>query len=327
MSKKRIGFVIENQLPYYEATASTRLRCYDIIKFLNKHGYLAEIYTSSLKYDIVIFQKCFRKNHIDLAASLKESGVIVILDININIIELDGTVGIFNEIQEADRINQNDDIKKMIRIVDHILVSSPSLLNIYSKYHKSVFCIEENVTDDFFKFNKKHIADKHINILYQGYSIKAVEVLLIKEVLLELRNEYDIQLLFITDLDPKIEIIPYKFIKYNQKILPQLLLNADIKIAPRKLDNSYNLGHSFNKVAYPMSVGIPAVASPVPSYLNREVIICYNNEDWYKTLKSLIFDSKLRSYIGMISRNFVKTNFSSKKIGMEYITFIKFIME
>jgi glycosyltransferase involved in cell wall biosynthesis len=322
--KKRIGFIIETISSYSEAMASTRLRCYDVIKFLNKNGIVAELYNNNHLYDIIIFQKCFKKHHKELAEQLKNEGTIVILDININIIEVDNKCDIFNDAMEIERKKQCVDVKEMVKIVDHVLVSSSALLNVYSNWHKSVFCIEENVANCFFKCKKKHINNK-VRLLYQGYAIKAKELLLIQDVLVRLHSEFNIKILFISDFDPMLDIIPYDFLQYDQFKLPEQILNADIKIAPRKLDNLYNQGHSFNKVAYPMAVGLPAVASPVPSYLNREVCICCSSDEWYLTLKSLILNYELRNYIGRRGRDFIKKNFSMKKIGKEYIDFINFV--
>jgi hypothetical protein len=315
----RIGFVIENKTSYNEAMASTRLRCYDIIQQINRKHYYAEVYQQQSKYDIVVFQKCFQPDHIKLARTFKSQGVKTVLDINVNYIEN------FGHAKKYVTDEQYENIKKMINIVDAVLVSSPMLFNIYKKYHPSVFCIEEMVTSNFFNTIKKHNERNPLSLLYCGYSKKAEEILSIKNVLIELHNKYNISIVFITDHDPGIDFIPYRFIQYQHEKLPQLLLNGDIKIAPRDLKSSYNIGHSFTKVAYPMSVGIPAVASPVPSYLNREVLICENEQEWNDQLTKLILNQSLRNYYGKRSRTFVKDNFSNKKISLQYIEFLNYL--
>ena len=106
-----------------------------------------------------------------------------------------------------------------------------------------------------------------------------------------------------------------------------MYLRGDIKIAPRDLTVPYNLGHSFNKVAYPMSVGLPAVASAVPSYINRTVLLCDSEQDWYNTLKELIKNPQLRNLVGSKSQKFVQREFSSDKIGEEYIKLMMYLLE
>lgn len=323
----RIGFVIEKSYSYNRALASTRLRCYDIINSLKGHDkYILEFFNPDSNYDTVIFQKCFSADYIALADKLQKVGTKIILDININVVDLQGEISIFNEEEKESLKQQSVNIKQMIQKSDHVLVSSPILKEIYSKYHSSVFCIEENITDNFFKAQKAHLNDGPVNILYCGYSSKAIEILTIKDVLLDLNKTYDINLLFISDKNPDIQLLPNKFIKYNQGTLYKDLLKADIKIAPRDLNNSYNIGHSFTKVGYPMAVGIPAVASPVPSYINREVLVCDSLEKWHYNLKKLITDAKYRNYIGNRSREFVKANFNTSKITNEYLEFFNYVL-
>jgi len=316
----KIGFVIENAQPYWEAMASTRLRCYDIIHFLKSSHYDAELYCPGQNYDIIIFQKCFKDEHIRLAKTLNANGTIVVLDINVNYINEDKN-------SEFVKKEQNENIKKMMKICDHLIVSSPMLLQIYSRYHSSVFCIEENVHQDFFKIQKKIHYNNDIYLVYCGYSVKAKEIYIIKDVLVQLYKDFGIKMLYITEKDPEINIIPYKFINYNQKDLPRLLTEGDIKVAPRDIKNPYNIGHSFTKVAYPMAVGLPAIASPVPSYLNREVIICNNENEWYDNLVKLICNPKLRDFLGKKGSDFVKNNFSITKIGSEYIRLFDYLLD
>ena len=318
---KRIGFIFQNSGSYYNAMASTRLRCFDIINFFkNSKIYIVSEYSEKEYFDIVIFQKCFSENDYNLANKLKNIGVKIILDINVNYIENYGNI--------LDVVNDNHrrNIEKMLELVDYVITSSEKLEEIYSKHHKKVFCIEENVQNNFFKKRKIHKGNDEATLVYCGFSAKAKELYLIADVLKRLLCEYRIKLLFISEQDPKIDIIPYEFIKYKQQELPKQLLCGDIKLAPRILDNSYNIGHSFTKVAYPMSVGLPVVASPVPSYINRNVLICSNNDEWYEVLKKLITDCRLRNYYGRIGQEFVRNNFSIEKIGMQYKELFDYIL-
>ncbi len=318
--KMKVAFVVEHPVDYNLAMASTRLRCYDVINYLTRHGVEAEKYDGSKDYDIVIFQKAYSEKYRKMAERIKGKGTVVILDMNINIIER------FGEFPVEQPDQHTEDIKKMLPVADYILVSAQNLLEVYSKYHSSVLCIEENVTDNFFKVKKHHKGTEGLKLLYSGYSHKAGELQNIKDVIKTLHKETGATVLAVCEKDPGLEGIVYEYKHYDQAILPEILLEGDIKIAPRDTGNSYNLGHSFNKVAYPMSVGIPAVASPVPSYLNREVIICRNDEDWYRELKNLISSPGLRNYYGLRSMNFVKANFSHNVIGKQYIELFDFII-
>lgn len=309
----KIGFVTDSRLPYNTVMASTRLRCYDVINYFDRKFIFAELYKPFKKYRIAVFQKSFSAESIKLAEKLKKQGTKIIFDINVNYVEKQGEA-----IHYITR-EQTENVLKMIDLSDEVLVSSDKLKEIYAKYHSDVSLIEESISKNFFKIKKNHRKGEKVNLLYCGYSAKAKELLLIADVLRELHKHFPIRLLFICEKDPQLEIIPYDYIRYNQRHLPRQLVKGDIKLAPRDLSNSYNLGHTFTKVAYPMAVGIPAVASPVPAYLGRHVVICNNEEAWYKELKKLIESSQSRAEIGEKSREFVKSQFSIEKIGSEYV--------
>jgi glycosyltransferase involved in cell wall biosynthesis len=312
MNDIKIGFVLPNKDGYYKTMASTRLRGYDIINYLNSVSYNSEIFNYKKKYNYVLFQKSFNLDARILAKKLKIQKTKIIFDINVNYIENNNIENVF--LSKA----HTDDVKRMLDLSDCVITSSEMLKEIYSKYHSNVVCIEENVSPEFFKENKKHSYINEVKLLYCGYSIKAKEILIIKDVLNELIRKFEIKILFVTEKDPLIKEFPSKYIKYNQKKITKILLDGDIKIAPR-LINEYNIGHSFTKVAYPMSLGIPAVASAIPSYLNREVLICTSDDEWYNTLKSLIESHEMRNYYGQKAREFVKNNFSIDVIGKKYL--------
>jgi len=311
--KIKIGFIYPETGSYFNAMASTRLHCFDIIHyFKNDKNYLLEKYSSSTNYNIVIFQKSFDGQYFKKAIELKNRGAKIILDINVNYIDIseNGQIGA--------SLKQRKDILNMISICDIILVSSDYLRELYSNFCKYVVKIEENVHNDFFNYKKHHCNTDRIKLVYCGYSEKAKEILFIKDVILKIQEKENIELIIISEKDPQIKFIPYEYIEYNQKKLGKQLIQGDIKIAPRNLKNKYNLGHSFTKVAYPMAVGIPVVASPLPSYLNRNVFICENQREWEDKLLNLIKSSDLRNYYGNIGIDFIKNNFTIKIIGENY---------
>ncbi|BCX13534.1 MAG: hypothetical protein KatS3mg085_066 [Candidatus Dojkabacteria bacterium] len=327
---KRIGFISDDLKPYNDAWASTRLRVYNVINHFKKKYFLRyklEIYNESQKYDAVIFQKAYFGEFLTIAKKLKNQGTLIIFDINIDVFALEADIGIFNE-EQIQKINQmKKDIKDMLNLADCIIVSSEHLQQIYSQYNKLTFLIEEAIEDKFIKTNKIHENTDMINLLYNGYSKKAKDISLISEILIELQNKYkNLNLLFVSDQKPEIDFIPNTFIKFNFKTVHKSFLRGDIKIAPRDLSVPYNLGHALSKVAYPMAVGLPVVASPVPSYLNRGITICRSDEEWYSALSNLIENYELRRIIGRRNKEYIKSNLTMKQVGKQYFELFNFLL-
>lgn len=324
--KKRIGFILDVfPSPYYgKIMASARLRAYDIINnFQNSPDYFLELYKPWKKYDLVIFQKKFNNKAFKLAQRLKKKGVKIILDINVNYYDITALSG--------KETHQHNQILKFTRIADGIITGTEYIKDYVKKLfpEKKIICIPENITDNFFSVSKK-IKEKNndLKLMYVGYAVKAAEMLDIKKVLKKLRENYNFSLLLICDKNPKISIngIRTKFIKYKQRKIHKQMLEGDIFIAPRNLNNSYNLGHSFTKIGYPMSVGIPVVASEVPSYLGSPAILCKNQADWYNSLSLLLKDSQKRELLAKGGVSYCQENFSKIAITKKYLSFLKSIV-
>ena len=323
--KTKVGFCISGiPKPYNKAMASTRLRVYDIIRYLNQTTeFSAELYKDWKKgnYDIVIFQKYFIHTAYNLANELKREGIKVILDINVNYYE-QSNVGFVEE-------DQRKDIFSFTKISDGVIATTKYLEHIITKYFpaKNIITIPENINEKFFETRKTHRKKEAIKLLYVGYSVKASEILLIKDIVEELGKRYKVQMLFICDKNPKIEFenLQTQFIKYMQNRIRLPLMEGDIKIAPRDLEDPYNRAHSFTKIGYPMAVGIPVIASPVDSYKNSPAILCISKEEWETNLEKLITDHEYREELSIKGVEYCK-NFSLQKIGKIYEAYLAQIM-
>lgn len=133
--------------------------------------------------------------------------------------------------------------------------------------------------------------------------------------------KYSLRYLFICERDPKIKLqnIPTEFIYYNQKTIAYDALKGDLFLAPRDLHDAYNLGHSFTKIGIPMALGIPVVASPIPSYEGSPAILLNSNDAcWYDTIEELLLDPKRCTQLSLEGRNYCKKHFSSEVIVLMY---------
>jgi glycosyltransferase involved in cell wall biosynthesis len=80
------------------------------------------------------------------------------------------------------------------------------------------------------------------------------------------------------------------------------------------------------KVTIPMSLGLPVIASPVEAY--KEVVdhtyngfILENSGDWEKRLIELK-DPFLKHIMGLRAHQKVLSNYSTEKIGLDYLSMI-----
>lgn len=315
-SKKRIGFVIPQIHTYNNVMASTRMRVYDIINFFkNDPKYFLELYKPIHNYDILIFQKYFDKKAYNIAIKHKKRGVKIILDLNVNYFDWSSTL-----IEKK----QSNDLKSFLNISDHLIVTGDFL---YDKAREQLpkldsTIINECISEKYFlgqkiKFNREKI------LVWSGYSQKAKDLYIIKDVLEDLRKKHSFKIRVIAEKDPQLSFknIEVEYKKYAENTIVNDLSAADFFIAPRNLDDPYNLSHSFTKIGVAMGIGLIVFASPVPSYLNSPAVICRKNEDWKEKLDLALnekIEIDLKSKQG---KKYVKNNFSQKIIKKQYENF------
>ena len=327
--KKRIGFVLSVlPTPYYgRIMASTRLRVYDIINAFKDHPvYFLELYKPLKKYDIVIFQKKFDEKALELAKKLKQQGIKIVLDVNVNY--YDPTIlGVLNKDESAN----HPKILKFTELADGVIASTDYIKDYAKRFfpEKNIVSIPENITHPFFAVRKKIRDNEPLTLLYVGYAVKAPEILDIQDVLKQLHKKYHFRLLLICEKNPYLTIpgIEIDFRPYQQKTIHHDMLHGDIFIAPRDLTQSYNLGHSFTKIGYPMSVGIPVVASEVPSYEGSPAVLCKNRGDWYNNLNSLLESKKQRKILAKKGILYCQEHFSVPVTRNRYESFFQTLLQ
>ncbi len=303
---------------YNNLYANIRLRVNDLIYYslYNKDINIRFLNPLS-KYDIIVFEKNFSKKAYLIASKYKNMGKKIIFDVNVNY---------FDSKSNYIKKQQRKGVLNFIKMTDMIITTTEYIKNyiVDNKIFSKVEYIPEIISDHFFNVKKKHYDKNNINLLYVGYAVKAIQLEIIKKEIESLNKRYGLKLILISEKPPKLNIkVPKTFIKYNQYNLPMDITKGDIFVAPRDLTESYNLGHSITKIGYPMAVGLPVVASPIPSYLKSPALICYNHENWYENLEKLINDCALRSKLGNEGINYCKKNFSKNIIMAKYIETFK----
>ncbi len=315
---KRIGFEFPGRaVSYHRVMASTRLRVYDVIRaFCSSNTFQGELFKSWNTYKVVIFQKKFDQEAYVLAKKLKEKGTKIVLDVNVNYFDP-------SWMQEGD-LKQFEDAKKFIDLCDSILVTTDQLKQVLTEsFHKTnVHVIEENIPEKFFRVPFVGFSKAETKIfVYNGYAAKAREILLIQDVLRTLAQEYNIEYRFICEKDPRIQIpgVRTKFIKYQEAINERQLSEGHLYLAPRDLGNAYNLSHSFTKIGSPMAVGLPVIASPIPSYTQSPAVLIQDfGNTWYKTIKELLDDQDTYTSLSNQGRTYCRKHFSPAVITRKY---------
>ncbi|MCM1262426.1 MAG: hypothetical protein NC313_06860 [Butyrivibrio sp.] len=311
--KCEIGFVIDDIQAYNKEMPSVRIRCYDIMTAMEKIGINVELYKPYKKYDAVIFTKTRTDAAVKRAQKLADTDTLVISD---NFCEY-----LTDESRADDWERRN--ILKILKCSDIAFAYSKEQYKQFKQYHKNVYFINEGVNETYFEVHKKHEQKEQVTLIYSGYRSNALHTELIKNAISQLQKEFNCKVTFICEDDPGIKSFAYEYIPYEQKSILTCLLQGDIMIAPRPMKDIEKAQHTLTKIACPMAIGLPVAASPVPSYIDTPALLCYNEREWYKTLRKLIISVDERRAIGEASREYVKKNLSTDVIAKEYESIIK----
>lgn len=328
--KYRVGFILPNKFAlYHRAMASTRYRVYDpILQFVKDSDYLLEIHNSIHTYDILIFQKVFSEKARGLALKAQEKGTRVVLDLNVNYLDRTST--------QVD-VSQRESVIKFLQIAGAVLTTTKYIADqILEQFpDKKVSIIGESIeTYGKRKSRLRFSEDGVIRLCCVSHAHKVKDLLLIKSALHDLADDNKVELLVLTNKDTELDFkhsnISIHFKKYNrvnQKTIYDDLMENDIFISPRDLNETYNLGHSFDRIGRPMSVGIPVIASPIASYEKSPAILIngYGSE-WSENILQMLKQEEHYWQVSEKGVAYCEENFSPAVIMKQYRDFFDNIM-
>lgn len=312
----RVGFIIDPVIPafYNNAMASIRTRCYDIIAAMREREIYAELFRPWKDYDVIILTKTYSDRCFKVAQELKCRGVRVISDVYCEF---------YNDYSRNEEWSR---LLSLVELSDAIIVASNEQRKIFGKYKEKCIYIPEGIKKDLLCIKKQHDNVKKPSLLWCGYSAKARDLYEIDNLLSVCIDLGICNLIIISEKDPKLERYNYRFIKYNQKNIGRLLCEGDIFIAPRHIADDDNRQHSFLRISMPMAVGLPVIASPVPSYYETPAIICNTTQEWNENIKILCRSVADREEIGKKGQEFVVNKASIDVTCDMYIDLIKEVL-
>lgn len=320
-----------------------RLRCDMIIEALKEDGFDIGYYDENEWTDILVigntdFNKLFpviEENH--------KKGRIVVFDLSENEfrrmahIDSKKIKGIFSYIHNplevvrrlSNHLKRKDfdvSLEKMVRLSDHVTVSSEDIFYSVTAYNQNCSIIYEPL-EKHFPMAPKHHKNKALSIVWLGMHVNIMYILELKEVLKAIIEETGVKLKIITSPllfreNPELRNgnpITIEFIPWDLKTLWRELFKADIGIAP--LFN--HTWKSPNKVATYWVAGLPVVASPTKSYsyiieAGKDGLFASDKEEWQSNLLQLIYNPELRNRLGAKGYEKAVRIFSLQKISGQW---------
>ena len=205
-------------------------------------------------------------------------------------------------------------IKYICKWAYKIAVGNDYLADYAGKFNPKVIVIPTCVDTELHHNKLKIHQDENPVIGWTGShsTLKYLEIIL--PVITELNKEINFTFLVISNTPPDFTIKNLRFIPWREDSEIEDLLQIDIGIMPLP-DNEWSEGKCGFKLIQYMSLGIPAVASPVG--VNKIIVepgingyLCEQSNDWKTALQKLLVDSSLRQKMGQAGRKKIEQQFS-----------------
>lgn len=287
--------------------ASVWIRCLQVIPYLEKDGFSSALNKPRREADVAVFVRWQDGEAAALARKLKAGGQKIVFDLCVNYFD---TAGIF-EGGYGSTEEQRDECLAMVEIADAVTCSSAYIRDRAAAHHHRAVYLPDSVDRAHFSPVKEpsDFSRSRLTAAWSGQSIKAQELAPICPLL----QERDMNLLLISDRKPDLPG-PADFVPWTYESFPSAIVRGDFCLSPRSTDNPYDRGHSHFKIGVFMAAGVPALASPTPSY--REVLektgggrICETPESWAAALDEIASN-----------RDLLRTWSAAARAGMEPYT-------
>lgn len=319
---KRVGFIINSRVP---ALASLRLGmpphalltgwddAASPMSFMRFRWIAAalpdiryELYRPGRHYDVVVFLKSMGPPCLALAQSLQSRGTRIVFEANVDYYtRFEGETRLD---AMAPNAQQREDAIAITRQADAVIASSRHLAAVCAEYQPRTTWVPDNVNLRLrpARWGGPAVRDGRLQIWWSGMAAKLFEFLAAESAWLAFADRIHLQL--VTDdvnrarerwpaevrarLERLLARVPHTIHRFRDiaDLLARYAVGGVI-VSPRFLDTPYNLGHTEWKLTLGMACGLPAIASPVPSYRDvaeradsGAVTLCASGPDWHAAL-------------------------------------------
>lgn len=318
---------------YNRMPASVWIRCLQLLPYLRELGIESTVNgeatdAEAADAEIAVFVRMHDARALELARAAKAHGQRVVLDLVVNYLDFADVPFVGQPVTTQ----HQEQVLRMLAVVDAVTCSSSAIATRTAQVHEAVHYIPDSIDFRHFHFTKaaEDFDRQPLRAIWSGAPNKVDELTPI----LPLLRARRMPLTVITSSGHLPTYVrhalgrgglPYRVALWRYASFPKRILEGEICLVHRAVDNSYNQGHSFYKVAVFMAEGVPALASPVPSYAeiiqDRENggIIADNSVDaWGAALDAILAD---RNLLAEWSRKSVATvaPYSAQRVAEQYL--------
>lgn len=310
--------------------ASSRLRAYSPIQHLKKEGMNVEIFDLQNidTYQIVVFQKAYTEEDLELAHHLKVAGCKIVLDQCDNHFIYDSS--------DKDLVGRAERMKKMAVMADFITASTPQIAKLYPE--KITFVVPDYVELPKSSLFSALSAKLKFGRMLPKNSIKMVwfgnagslnprfgmcDIADKIDALNSISEHHKIHLTIISNsrdafdkyFDRNLNFTT-TYIKWKQQEFEQIIKLHDLCLLPIDI-NPFTVCKTNNRLALALLLTIPTIADEIPSYSEFRDFVRFGN--WEKNLLDLIYDLPAEKERSKKGRSYILEKYSNASVTNEWL--------
>lgn len=362
----RVGFIINSRVPSSDAmrrgmpfyalwtgwddakSPMSFMRFHWVGDALRKAGRADyRLFRPGLPVDAVVFLKSMGPYCMELAETLQGQGIPVIFEANVDYYSVYADPDV--PMQDlAPREDQRRAAIEITSLAKGVIASSQHLADVCSQYNRMVFSIPDHVNLDLRpkKLVQNPYHEGRLQVWWSGMAAKAFELLVAESAMRHLRDKIHLHLVtddvaafrkwkpeVVSRFERFLAEVPHTIHRFKdvQKLL-RLYAAGGVIISPRTLDAPYNWSHTEWKITLGMACGMPAIASPVPSYEavsalaeTGAVTICRSDADWAAAFERALDHHTLEQQ-GVAAREVVEGHYSTEVVASRHLNAVESVI-
>jgi glycosyltransferase involved in cell wall biosynthesis len=303
-----------------------------------------ELYRPGRTYAAVVFLKSMGSHCLALARRLRAKGTVVIFEANVDYYtRFDGPARLDVMAPSA---AQRADAISMTALAHGVIGSSRHLTEVCRAFNPNATWVPDNVDWRLrpATIQREAVREGRLQVWWSGMAAKLFEFLAADDAFLALADRIHLQL--VTDdveeartrwpvevrerFEGLLARVPHTVHRFRD--IPHLLdlyATGGVIVSPRFLDVPYNLSHTEWKISLGMACDLPAIASPVPSYIDAAelsgpgaVTIARTTADWVRALERFLADESTLREAGRAASEAVRGHYETSVVASRHSAWI-----
>jgi hypothetical protein len=329
----RIGWIPSSS---NSAVASTRLRCGLPCRYLRESGWDVQILDSRepYRYDLVVFQKMYDEEAIELARSLGDKGVRTAFDLCDN--------HFYNPDDLPVLTARAERLRRMLDAVDAVSVSTEPLRDLIRDHFPAVI---DDALDEFRLAETGDVlarlrarlrpGSESIRLVWYGNagldspSFGLPHIRTILPALEDLHRRVPLELTVISNSHKMYDEVlreapfPARYIEWKYETFPARFRYQDVCLIPIER-NPFTICKTSNRVALSLNLGVPVIADRIPSFEEFSDFILLG--EWPESLERYVTDSTLREHHASAGSRYVKATYTKERVVSQWSSFLERVL-